>query len=164
LKLKSKGIKLQYYSCFESTITQLSKERLIIYNRKLEFIKTKINLITHQNNLDSNETELDAFLYRLQSSIDAGMDLITMICKDLGLNPIDDYTNLDILLNHRYIDKETNLSFKRLNGLRNVIVHKYNGVDVDLILENKELIIKTLHNIVLVIENGLNSISKSDQK
>lgn len=49
-----------------------------------------------------------------------------MIVKDLGLMVNDDYKNLDVLKERKIISTEMHNTMKKLNGLRNRIVHDYN--------------------------------------
>ncbi|MCK4284641.1 MAG: DUF86 domain-containing protein, partial [Candidatus Lokiarchaeota archaeon] len=62
------------------------------YRRKLEFIIEKISVLP--DNLDEDKFHVDALFYRLQVSIDAAMDVIAMLCKDLGITVKDDYSNI----------------------------------------------------------------------
>ncbi|MHA1658647.1 MAG: HepT-like ribonuclease domain-containing protein, partial [Promethearchaeota archaeon] len=65
------------------------------YKRKLEFIVDKISILPE--NLEENEFYIDALFYRLQITIDVAMDVVAMLCKDLGISVKDDYSNMDEL-------------------------------------------------------------------
>jgi len=59
-----------------------------------------------------------------------------MIAKEEGVLVKDDYSNLDRLKTLLAPDVIENL--KRANGLRNVLVHEYNGVDDTLAFERAQ--------------------------
>ena len=65
------------------------------YSRKFEFIIDKISLLP--DNIEENIFYIDALFYRLQVSVDAAMDIVAMLCKDLGITVKDDYSNIDEL-------------------------------------------------------------------
>ena len=99
-------------------------KRLDQYRRKLEFIVDRITILP--DNIEENIFFLDALFYRLQISVDATMDVVAMICKDLGITVKDDYSNIDELEPLDLFSKEFLNDLRRLNGLRNALVHRYN--------------------------------------
>ena len=78
-------------------------ERLKAYRRKINYITEKLGELPPD--ID-NVFYFEALLYRLHTSIDAVMDIIAMLVRDLGMNVSDDYTNIDKLAEKRIIDKE----------------------------------------------------------
>ena len=116
------------------------------YKRKLEFI---IEKITHlPKDVKEDEFYIDALYYRLQVSIDAVMDIIAMLCKDLGITVEDDYTNIDELEKIKIFEPSLIHELRRYNGLRNVLVHKYNKIEDDLILKEKDKIVEILKQFI----------------
>lgn len=101
---------------------------------------------------------MDAVLYRVQTSIDSMTDICAILCKDLGQDVEDDYHNIDKLHNNGIIDDELTSRLKQLNGLRNVIVHKYNGIQEDIITDNIPLIQKTLKEFIVIVKTRLQNI------
>ncbi len=76
-------------------------------------------------------------LYKeFQELTEALGDLSAMIAKEEGVLVKDDYTNLERLKTLLAPDVIENL--KRANGLRNVLVHEYNGVDDTLAFESAQ--------------------------
>ena len=55
-----------------------------------------------------------------------------MYVKDLNIVPKDDYSNLDILIKKDLISKDLCKNLKKANGLRNHIVHEYNGINEEI--------------------------------
>lgn len=124
------------------------------YKRKLEFI---IDKITHlPEKIDENYFFLDALFYRLQISIDATMDVVAMLCKDLGITVKDDYSNLDALDELSIFSPNLIKNLHQWNGLRNVLVHKYNKIEEDLVLQNKNEVVNTLMTFAKKVEVIIN--------
>ncbi len=107
-------------------------------------------------NVEKDQFYVDALYYRLQTSIDATMDVVAMLCKDLGFSVKDDYSNLDQLSNSKVIDSNLISVLRRLNGLRNILVHQYNKIELNIVLEEKELAVKTLQKFALLVEKVIN--------
>ena len=51
-----------------------------------------------------------------------------MLVKDFGFAVEDDYKNLEIIGNKLNLEEKLILALKKANGLRNVLVHEYNGI------------------------------------
>ena len=82
-------------------------KRIDQYRRKLEFIIEKISILP--NNVEENIFFMDAVFYRLQVSVDAAMDIVAMLCKDLGITVKDDYSNIDELEPLEIFSKESSV-------------------------------------------------------
>ncbi len=130
-------------------------KRLNVYYRKINYIVNKLSNLP--KDLD-NDIVLDAVLYRIHTSIESAMDIIAMLVKDLGLDVEDDYTNIETLEKKGIFDRELADILKRLNGLRNVIVHRYNKIEEQIIKENLDAITESLFKFVSVVENVLREI------
>ena len=120
------------------------------YFHKMEFILEKINVLP--NNFDSNPFLIDALFYRLQISIDAAMDIIAMLCKDFGIIVHEDYSNIDELVKFKVLPPVLAEHLRKLNGLRNALVHKYNKIEEDLLIKEKEHVVTYLNNFVEIVK------------
>ena len=120
------------------------------YRRKLEFIIEKISVLP--NNLIEDKFHVDALFYRLQVSIDATMDVIAMSCKDLGITVKDDYSNIDELEKLKIFSSILIKDLRRWYGLRNILVHRYNKVEEDLVIKVKDDVVTTLKTFVKDVE------------
>ena len=107
-----------------------------------------------------NELEKRGIFYSLQTSIEAIIGLIAMLIKDLGIQVKDDNTNITKIVNKRKLEPEFGEKLKKANGMRNIIVHRYNDFEEQIILnsvgEIKDLLSKWLN----VVEETLNEISR----
>jgi len=132
---------------------KLSKDRINKYRQKFSYILEKITDLPHD--LHADKYYLDAFFYRIQVSIESIMDIIAMICKDFGIVPRDDYINIESLKELNIIDENLENKLKKLNGLRNAIVHKYNKIEFDLVIQLKDEIVGTILQFIKKIEGVL---------
>ena len=130
------------------------------YKRKLEFIIDKITVLPDK--LDDNKFFLDALFYRLQISIDASMDVVAMLCKDLGITVKDDYSNLDELEKLSIFKPGLINDLRRWNGLRNVLVYKYNKIEEEVVFQNKNRVVETLISFTKEVEVIMNEKIKFD--
>jgi len=136
-------------------------KRIDQYRRKLEFIVEKITVLP--NNIEDNIFLMDALFYRLQVSIDAAMDIIAMLCKDLGVTVKDDYSNIDNLEQFDIFSKRFLKELQRLNGLRNALVHRYNKIEEEQILKEKTHFVEILKNFIPQVEEIINErLQRSD--
>ncbi len=124
--------------------------RIEQYKRKLEFIIDKITVLPEK--LDDNKFFLDALFYRLQISIDASMDVVAMLCKDLGITVKDDYSNLDEIEKLSIFTPGLTNELRKWNGLRNVLVHKYNKIEEEIVFQNKNRVVETLITFAKEVE------------
>ena len=124
------------------------------YNRKLEFIIDKLSLLP--DNVEENIFYVDALFYRLQVSVDAAMDIVAMLCKDLGITVKDDYLNIDALEALDLFQKELLRNLRRLNGVKNALVHRYNKIEEEQIIKEKENFVNILKEFVKRVEKVVN--------
>ena len=75
--------------------------------------------------MEDDKTKLATYK-AFQESVEASLDLVAMICKDQGLNPQDDYGNLEKLAD---LSDSSRMILKEANGLRNHLIHRYNRRD-----------------------------------
>jgi uncharacterized protein YutE (UPF0331/DUF86 family) len=87
------------------------------------------------------------------------MDVIAMLLKDLGRDVGDDYQNIEKLVDIGQIPSTLGNNLKKCNGLRNILVHKYNGVDEKIALESYEEVKDTLHDLIETVEDILDELA-----
>ncbi|MHA1742379.1 MAG: DUF86 domain-containing protein [Candidatus Thorarchaeota archaeon] len=78
---------------------------------------------------DDIKTEL-ALTKAFQEVCEAIMDLLAMILKDSSVPPTDNYSNIEKALNIGVINVNQSMALREANGLRNRLVHMYNGIDM----------------------------------
>ncbi|MGQ9721876.1 MAG: DUF86 domain-containing protein [Candidatus Jordarchaeum sp.] len=110
----------------------------------------------------SDQYQFEALLHRLHTSIEAIMSILAMLVKDLGFNVGDDYFNIKKLESAGIIKIEMADFLRKLNGLRNAIVHKYNKFDGSIVREELDEVLSGVFDFLEVIENVLQEIVGGD--
>jgi uncharacterized protein YutE (UPF0331/DUF86 family) len=106
-----------------------------------------------------NELEKSGIFYSLQTSIEAIVDLIAMLTKDLGIPVKDDNANISAIVKRRKLKSGLGEKLKKANGMRNIIVHRYNDFEEKIILNSVEEIKELLPKWKDVVEEILLEIS-----
>jgi len=84
------------------------------------------------------------------------MDIVAMFCKDLGITVKDDYSNIDELEALDLFQKELLRNLRRLNGVKNALVHRYNKIEEEQIIKEKENFVNILKEFVKRVEKVVN--------
>lgn len=86
--------------------------------------------------LSSNFERVDSAIYRLQTSIEALLDIARYIISDLGLRvPSTSAEVIEILLEEEFITPKHAKQYIQMVGFRNRVVHEYNSVDIEKLSE-----------------------------
>ena len=100
-------------------------DKINLINNRIELIHTWMDDIELEDFVKDEKTKL-AVYKAFQEIVEAYMDVFAMMCKDMNIPPKDDYTNLENVGKLLKIDIDP---LMEANGLRNVIIHRYNTVD-----------------------------------
>lgn len=87
-----------------------------------------------------------------QEIAEACMDIIAMMLRDSGKIPEDDYTNISKAVKSGLLPNKLKASLDDLNGLRNRMVHEYNGLDDKIALDAMSEILPDIREFVKVVE------------
>jgi uncharacterized protein YutE (UPF0331/DUF86 family) len=102
------------------------------YLQKLNELKDRIDFIearlTWKEEFLSNRILRKAIYKEFQECVEIVFDLVSMIARDEGFFSEDDCTNLERIKEKIGIDEKTTLNLKKAKGLRNVLVHVYDGI------------------------------------
>lgn len=126
---------------------QMNKERLQQYSAKIDYIVEKLYTIPDEIDLEDS-LYVDGILYRVQTSIEAIMDIIAMHIHDSGISVSDDYNNIELIAKDMQLSADIVSNLKKLNGMRNVIVHRYGNVDAELVICNLATIKETISEFI----------------
>jgi uncharacterized protein YutE (UPF0331/DUF86 family) len=133
---------------------KFDEERKQRYRSKIGYILEKMYALPDNASV-VDDLVVDGILYRVQTSIDAAIDMAAMLVKDIGIDVSEDYDNIEILCRNEIFDINLSDDLKKLNGMRNAIFHKYGSVDTQLVLQNLENIKVILRNFIEIIEGEL---------
>lgn len=99
---------------------------------------------------------LKGVYYNLSSAIKAVMDIIAMLCKDLGIMPKGDYENIQSLQKKRgVVSRDLADGLSKCNGLRNVITHQYNGLDQKRVIDSISKVENDLKAFITIMEKKI---------
>lgn len=138
----------------------MDKERLVRYTDKLDHAEGRIERYRRWSEAALTE-EKDRFAcYKvLQEAVEALMDIAAMIVKDLDRLPKDDYANLEVLAEQGILEPALAADLAEANGLRNRLVHEYNGLDDDTALRSGNRLVPRLQESIEVIRKWLSETS-----
>ena len=86
-----------------------------------------------------------------------------MLIKDFGIEIKDDASNIDSLTDLKQIGPEWAAQLKRANSMRNIIVHRYNGIEEQKISESIDEIKTIIENWIPLIEECVNELSSNNE-
>ncbi len=111
-----------------SSMDDLVRERIL---QKVEVLIDRIAFIEHHlSDAVMNDRILRKALYKeFQEAVVSATDICALIRRILLSSAQDDYTNLDYLVGEGIISRETGRDLKAANGLRNRLVHEYDGIN-----------------------------------
>ncbi|KKM77242.1 hypothetical protein LCGC14_1372040 [marine sediment metagenome] len=96
-----------------------------------------------------------AIYHAFQIILEIVGDISAMLVKDLQLIPKDDYTNIEFLKEKNIISHDLAKIIKDANGLRNRVVHNYNGLDDQLAYKGILNLKEEINNFIVVIKQWL---------
>lgn len=106
------------------------------YNRYRDKINYIIDNIREFSKKPKTRLEKKGLFYSAQTSIESMVDLIAMAVKDLGISVKDDKKNVIELVNIRNLNRELGSKLIKAIGLRNLLVHRYNSINENIILKS----------------------------
>ena len=133
----------------------MDKLRLKRYRDKIQHIFEYIQDLPLE---PENELEKRGIFYSLQTSIEALVDLIAMLVKDFGIQVKEDNKNISEIVKIRNLNPKLGEKLKKANGLRNIIVHRYNEIDEKLILDSIGEVKDLLLQWIEIVEECINEI------
>lgn len=138
----------------------MNKLRLKRYRDKINYVLDNIKDLPL---IPKNDLEKKGIFYSLQTSIESTVDLVAMLVKDLGLPVKDDLTNITKIVEIRNIKNALGEKLIKANGLRNILVHRYNSIDDEIILNSISEIKNLLYEWLDIIEGCINEIINQEK-
>ncbi len=124
------------------------RDKLNLITRRAEQIEGWLEQISAEEFLEDDRTRLASYK-AFQEAVEASLDLVAMMCKDSGLVPQDDYSNLGGL---SALEEMTRAILIEANGLRNHLVHRYNRTDDLLAMESMKALLPGLETFSKEVE------------
>jgi len=104
------------------------KERIM---EKIETLIERVEFIEeHLSKEILQDRILRKAIYKeFQEAVEAVSDVCAMVRRGLNSSAKDDYSNIDFLVEKDILEERMGLKLKEANGLRNRLIHGYNGVN-----------------------------------
>lgn len=132
----------------------MDEKRISRYRDKISLIAKRRDNISSW--IDDRDEKSTLAVYKAyQESIEAFTDIFAMILKDMGEVVEDDYTNIEKLRAKGLLDEEQEEVMKESNGLRNRLVHEYNGLEKKIAVESIERINSKFENVLEEVRRWL---------
>ena len=132
------------------------KDKLNIISERKQDIEEWVSGYDSSDFIRDKKTRL-AVYKAFQELVEASFDVTAMACKDLKIIPKDDYSNIDLLFEKKFINSSLKNTLSESNGLRNRLVHRYNGLDDSLAFESIIEHLTSISDFSEVIEKWLRS-------
>ena len=130
------------------------------YLTKIHHAKNRMELMNEWMNEDGVKEDVKSVLAickAAQEVIEICIDLLAMKLRDNKIPLQDDYSNIELALSSKLLSLEESEIIREIRGLRNRLVHEYNGLNIDILFES-------LKRLLPPIEDYLERIRKWTMK
>lgn len=137
------------------TLSETGKKR---YMQKINHGRNRIGSIEvwlRQGVPEADTKTLLAIEEACQEAIEVSTDMLAMMLKDKSIPPIDDYSNITRASEMGIIPRKLAEILREANGLRNRLIHVYNDLDIEVLLDSIKRILPGLAYFLEVIEQWL---------
>ncbi len=86
--------------------------------------------------------------------VEATNDIIAMMLKDSGLLPEEDYANIEKAIKHGILPASLRVLLQEMTGLRNRLVHEYNGLNDRTAKESALSLLPRIEGFIASVKNG----------
>lgn len=107
---------------------------------------------------DSEKVSILASEKVFQEAIEALTDIFAMLLTDMKLEVSDDYSNIEKIERRSILNKKQAKICVEANGLRNVVIHKYNKIDEKRFVERAKELFPLLHEILNKLDNFIENV------
>jgi uncharacterized protein YutE (UPF0331/DUF86 family) len=91
---------------------------------------------TNEQQFLTNHTQQDACLLNLQRACEQSINIGKTILKYKNFKPHNSYKDVFVTLNlQKVISKETSTNMAKMSGFRNIMVHEYQELKIEIVLE-----------------------------
>ncbi len=137
----------------------MDENRITRYRQKISVIeKRRKNIKTWID--EEDEKSVLAVYKSYQELIESFTDIFAMIVKDMNELVEDDYTNIEKLRERAILSEEQEGLMKEANGLRNRLVHEYNGLERETAVNSIRRINSKLDKVLEKVKKWIKNRSK----
>jgi uncharacterized protein YutE (UPF0331/DUF86 family) len=130
-------------------------DKLLIIRERTEFCEKKSKeLLDSETNL-IEEQDLYSLWYAFQTMVQSILDIIAMICTDEKIDPRSDGVNVNAIVNKGLLSSDHLEVVNEARGLRNILVHEYNGIISNQAINSISKLLPSLTQISKVFKEWL---------
>lgn len=127
------------------------RDKILWIQDRAELIESWLKEITPVDSRPDTKTLLAVFK-AYQEVTEATMDIVAMFLRDQDIPSRDDYSNIDRINLFTDDQKKT---LRAMNGMRNRIIHRYNGTDEILAITGISQAMPDIRLLVQVMEQWI---------
>ena len=134
----------------------ISLERYQRYLDKINLCESRIVHVKKWISEDNRELKTILATYKgIQEIIESLTDIISMILKDNKSSVNDDYTNFKKIVETGILNKKDQTILDEANGLRNRLIHNYNGIDDEMAITSFKSLLPSISNIIELLKKWI---------
>lgn len=134
----------------------ISLERYQRYLDKINLCESRIVHVKKWMSEDNKELKTILATYKgIQEIIESLTDIISMILKDNKSSVNDDYTNFKKIVERGILNKKDQSILDEANGLRNRLIHNYNGIDDEMAINSFKTLLPSISNIIELLNKWI---------
>lgn len=134
----------------------ISLERYQRYLDKINLCESRIVHVKKWMSEDNKELKTILATYKgIQEIIESLTDIISMILKDNKSSVNDDYTNFKKIVKKGILNKKDQSILNEANGLRNRLIHNYNGIDDEMAINSFKTLLPSISNIIELLNKWI---------
>lgn len=134
----------------------ISLERYQRYLDKINLCESRIVHVKKWMSEDNKELKTILATYKgIQEIIESLTDIISMILKDNKSSVNDDYTNFKKIVEKGILNKKDQSILDEANGLRNRLIHNYNGIDDEMAINSFKTLLPSISNIIELLNKWI---------
>jgi uncharacterized protein YutE (UPF0331/DUF86 family) len=132
------------------------KKRL---REKVETIVERVEFIEEHLSEDLMEDRIlrKAIYKEFQEAAEAMADVCAMVRRGLNSSAKDDYSNIDFLIEKGVVEEGLGLKLKEANGLRNRLIHEYEGLHEETACHAIKELVEDLRDFSVVVLEWIGS-------
>jgi len=134
----------------------MKSSRFQRYSEKIQFIEDRLkNVEIWLKDAADDEKSKFAVYKCFQEAVEGITDVFSMILKDEKRIVKDDYMNFEEIRKLKILDSSLKSSITEANGLRNRLVHEYNGISDAIALDSIKDLIDDIYKIIKRVKKWL---------
>ena len=129
--------------------------KLLIISERFEFCEKKSKELLGSNKTGVKDLDVYSLWYAFQTMVQSILDIIAMICTDEKIGPKSDRVNINAIVKDGLLTPSLSETINEARGLRNILVHEYNGIIFDQAINSINKLLPQLTQVSKVFKEWL---------